>query len=66
VPFDIAGAEACAEIATAASCDGSEHRLAHRLATESIEEFLAELAGKGKSENSPVFAGDWNGGPGWT
>jgi hypothetical protein len=30
--------------ATGASCDGSEHRLAHGLAPEAIEEFLAELA----------------------
>ena len=30
--------------ATCASCDGSEHRRAHGLAPEAIEEFLAELA----------------------
>ena len=28
--------------------------------------FLSEIREKGKSENSSVFTGDLNGGPGWT
>ena len=28
--------------------------------------FLRRIPGKGKSENSRVFTGDLNGGPGWT
>ncbi|MDB5038055.1 MAG: hypothetical protein JWQ35_1583 [Bacteriovoracaceae bacterium] len=28
--------------------------------------FLREIPEKGKSENSRVFTGDLNGGPGWT
>ncbi len=28
--------------------------------------FLREISEKGKSENSRVFTGDLNGGPGWT